>query len=129
MEQQHRLAAEPYGQQATVPPEPIDAIKFVLGALENWSTTGGAQPLSVPAFATLFVLQLVRNPDAVKVYITTAIRSVTIEFDVEEADKGRILGKGGHTIDALRSLCKSVAGASGQDYLIYLLEDRGRVRD
>jgi predicted RNA-binding protein YlqC (UPF0109 family) len=120
------LGAEKFGQYLTDLPEPLDAVSFVRGALERWASTDGTQPLSVPIIATMLVLQLVRDPSTVKVYVTTAVRSVTVEFEVEEADKGRIIGKGGHTIDALRSLSRSVAGASERSYEIHLIEDRDR---
>jgi predicted RNA-binding protein YlqC (UPF0109 family) len=113
-------------QQLTGLPEPIDALKFVQGELKQWLDEGADCPLNIPAVATLLVLQLVQDPSTVKVYITTAVRSVTMEFEVEEADKGRIIGKGGHTIDALRSLSRSVAGASERNYEIYLIENRDR---
>lgn len=113
-------------QQLTGLPEPIDAVKFVQGELAQWTADGGSYPLSIPAVATMLILQLVQDPSTVKVYITTAVRSVTMEFEVEELDKGRIIGKGGHTIDALRSLARSVAGASERNYEIYLIENRDR---
>jgi predicted RNA-binding protein YlqC (UPF0109 family) len=124
VDQRSSLDAELLGQYLTDLPEPIDAVRFVQGALEHWLSTDKSQPLSVPVISTLLVLQLVRDPSTVKVYVTTAVRSVTVEFEVEEADKGRIIGKGGHTIDALRSLSRSVAGASERNYEIHLIEDR-----
>ena len=125
MDQLSSFAADTFGQHAAELPEPINAVKFVQGALERWSAANGTQPLSIPAIATLLVLQMVQDPSTVKVYITTAVRSVTVEFEVEELDKGRLIGKGGHTIDALRSLTRSAAGASERDYQIYLIEDHG----
>lgn len=126
MDQHSSLGAENFGSAQPELPEPLNAVKFVQDSLGRWIESGMTKPLSVPVVAALVMLQLVQDPTTVKVYITTAVRSVTIEFDVEESDKGRIIGKGGHTIDALRSLSKSVAGASEREYLIYLIEDRER---
>jgi hypothetical protein len=118
--------AEKSGPDNTELPEPLNATQFVQDALERWITSGMNYPLGVPVLVTLLLLQLVRDPTTVKVYVTTAVRSVTLEFDVEEADKGKIIGKGGHTIDAIRSLARSVAGASEREYQIYLIEGRDR---
>lgn len=121
---QRSLGVERSAPNQTELPEPLNAIKFVQDAMNQWMESGMLHPLNVPVLVTLLMLQLVQNPATVRVYITAAVRSVTLEFDVEESDKGRIIGKGGHTIDALRSLSKSVSGASEREYLIYLIEDR-----
>jgi predicted RNA-binding protein YlqC (UPF0109 family) len=79
--------------------------------------------LSVEALVALSVLQVVSNPAEVRVSVTKASRLVVIEFDVCESDIGQVIGRGGHTIDAIRSLAKSALGESDVEYLISVLED------
>lgn len=126
MDQRQKLSVEFSDVSSPEMPESICALDFVRDAVQKWANVNGGHALSVPAVTAFLLLQLVRDPTTVKMYITTSVRSVTIEFEVEEADKGRIIGKGGHTIDAIRSLARSVAGATTRDYQIYLIKDRYR---
>ncbi len=88
----------------------LDAVEFV-------------SDLSVEGLATLAILGVVRSPKEVRVNVTRAQRMVVLEYDVCTEDIGQVIGKGGHTIDAIRSLSKSVAGRADIEYVIYLMED------
>jgi len=79
--------------------------------------------LSVEGLVALTVLQVTHNPEAVKVNVTKASRLVVMEFDVDKDDIRYVIGRGGHTIDAIRSIARSVLGESEVEYLISVLED------
>ncbi len=79
--------------------------------------------ICVEQLAILNVLKVVGFPEEVKVSISRGKRSVMIEFEVADSDRGRIIGKNGHTISALRSVVGAVAGPSGTNYVITVLED------
>lgn len=79
--------------------------------------------LSIEGLVTLMVLQVVHNPGAVQVSVTKASRLVVMEFDVDKDDIRYVIGRGGHTIDAIRSIARSVLGESDVEYLISVLED------
>ncbi len=106
----------------------IDAIEFVddaIDAVEDINT------LPVEAFATLAILQVVRVPDRVRVCVTRSQRMVILEYEVHEDDIGQVIGRGGHTIDAVRSLVKSITGKTtdpeggpSPEYNIHLVDDR-----
>ncbi len=98
----------------------VSALDFVAGELE------AAVPLSsvsVEGLVTLAILRIVRSPAAVRVNVTRAHRMIILEYDVRTEDIGQVIGKGGHTIDSIRSLAKSAAGSTDVEYVIYLLEE------
>jgi len=57
---------------------------------------------------------LVSKPAAVQVKETTNGSVHLLELFVAKEDTGRIIGKDGHTIEAIRTLISSVAGKTGE---------------
>jgi hypothetical protein len=49
-------------------------------------------------------------PDAVFVNARITDATVSLEITVADADKGRVIGKGGRTINALRALARVLGG-------------------
>jgi len=114
-----------------------DAIDFVDREIDS---TEDIESLSVEAFVTLAILRVVRSPEDVRVHVTRSQRMVILEYEVREDDIGQVIGRGGHTIDAIRSLAKSITGKvedSSQEeseerpphnpveYIIKLIDDTG----
>lgn len=119
------------GERDVVPAEALDTAPTAVNALDYVSTALRGKleaaelgDLGVVTVVTIAILQLVSNPAKVKLYVTQAVRTITLEFDVDDKDKGKIIGKGGHTIDAIRSLARSVAGESDKSFKISLIEDQ-----
>ena len=107
-------------QQTRAPENFVSAVEFVANELN------AAEPISdvsVECLVTLAILRIVRSPESVRVNIARAHRMIILEYDVRTEDIGQVIGKGGHTIDAIRSLSKSAAGSADIEYAIYLLED------
>lgn len=98
----------------------VSALDFVDAELDAIELVSD---LSVEGIVTLAILGIVRTPQAVRVSVTRAQRMVVLEYDVRTEDIGQVIGKGGHTIDAIRSLSKSIAGRVDIEYVIYLMED------
>jgi predicted RNA-binding protein YlqC (UPF0109 family) len=111
--------AAPESREET-PGKFVSALGFVASELE---ATEPISNLSVECLVTLAILRIVRSPDAVRVNVTRAARMIILEYDVRTEDIGQVIGKGGHTIDAIRSLSKSAAGSTDIEYVIYLLEE------
>lgn len=79
--------------------------------------------------AILNVLSVVAYPEQVRVSITCANQYTMVEFEVADSDKGKVIGKNGHTISSIRSLVSAASGGKDTSYLIHLLEDdKGRHR-
>ncbi len=55
------------------------------------------------------VKQLVSNPDQVTVSVVQAGEKNLIEISVHEADRGKVIGRDGQTIKALRMLVNALA--------------------
>ncbi len=98
----------------------VNAIDFVDDELDSTANVGA---LSIEAFVTLAILRVVSNPGPVTVSVVKSQRLVILEYDVDKSDVGQVIGKHGHTINAIRSLAKAAAGDSKVEYVIYVLED------
>lgn len=76
------------------------------------------------AFVNFVVQSLVDNPAAVKV--TTAMsddgRDQTVRIACEKKDIGKIIGKSGKTIAAIRTLVNGAAGRTGQRVNVEVLD-------
>jgi predicted RNA-binding protein YlqC (UPF0109 family) len=57
---------------------------------------------------------LVQDADAVRVNRFNRGDSLVVELDVSPADRGRLIGRSGQTISALRTLLTAVAERRGQ---------------
>jgi predicted RNA-binding protein YlqC (UPF0109 family) len=55
------------------------------------------------------VRSIVDNPDSVEVEAHTSNRSDVVEIRLDPSDVGKVIGKGGRTIEAIRSLVKAAA--------------------
>jgi len=69
------------------------------------------------------VKALVGNPDEVDVSETTDGKTVRIELRVAESDMGRIIGREGRTVKAIRSLLYIAGQKQGKRFMLDLVED------
>jgi predicted RNA-binding protein YlqC (UPF0109 family) len=68
------------------------------------------------------VRRLSDHPDEVRVFESFEGRTSVYDVDVPEADRGRLIGREGRTVRALRAFVAAAAAARGKKVLI-------RVRD
>lgn len=54
------------------------------------------------------VKQLVNKPEAASVSLSKSNDKILIEISVDEADRGKVIGKSGQTIKALRMLVSAI---------------------
>lgn len=66
---------------------------------------------------------LVGEPDAVEVTETDDGRNVRIEVRVAESDMGRIIGREGRTVKAIRSILFAAGQKHGKRFHLDLVED------
>ena len=57
---------------------------------------------------------LVDNPDAVQVQVTTGPEGTVIELHVAEDDMGKVIGRNGSVAKALRTLLKVMSAREGE---------------
>jgi len=65
--------------------------------------------------------QIVDHPDEVEVRELLKPGSVTYEIYVAEEDTGKVIGKGGRIINALRAVAKAAAAREGQRVFVELI--------
>lgn len=68
------------------------------------------------------VRQLVTNPDAVEVTVTAGENLSILLLKVDRADVGRVIGKEGRTVGALRTLLMAIASRQNQKIALEIAE-------
>jgi len=74
-------------------------------------------------FVEYIVKNLVDNPDKVQINEIGGTQTLIIELKVEKSDIGKIIGKKGKTINAIRTLLMSVASRNGIRVNLEILEE------
>lgn len=74
--------------------------------------TGGEEDLTM--FVKYVVCNLVDKPQVVEVIAENTDRALVIKVACQKEDIGKIIGKNGKTIDAIRSLVNGAAGRLGK---------------
>ena len=104
----------------------------MLKALLNFFTGGGKQPSAQPVagaaaadldgFVEYVAKALVDSPDDVHVTRETREDGFTLKIDCRKEDIGKIVGKRGKTIMAIRSLVSGAAGRQGRRVSVEVLD-------
>ena len=74
-------------------------------------------------FVEYIVKNLVDNPDKVRIAEVGGTHTLILELTVEQSDIGKIIGKKGKTINAIRTLLMSVASRNGIRVNLEILEE------
>ena len=61
---------------------------------------------------------LVEDPDSAKFIVSEDGENVTITVQVKESDMGRVIGKQGATVTAIRTILKNANSRDGKRYFI-----------
>ncbi len=69
------------------------------------------------------VTSIVDKPDEVSVYEIDEGMDLTIELSVGDGDMGRVIGKGGRVINAIRTVIQILAAKQGKRVSLELLEN------
>jgi len=78
-------------------------------------------------FVTNTTKQLVDEPKEVRVGISTSTKAIIMQIQVSKTDCGKIIGKKGRTIEALKHLCLAIKNTNfpqdSRKVLLEVLED------
>ena len=74
-------------------------------------------------FVEYIVKNLVDNPDGVEVKCLEGERGIIIEVRVDKDDVGKVVGKHGRTIKALRTVVMTVCSRLGKRARLELIEE------
>jgi predicted RNA-binding protein YlqC (UPF0109 family) len=72
--------------------------------------------------ALRLVRELVHEPGRVQVRERRDGQSVLLEIGVDTDDRGRVIGRGGRTVDALRTVLDAVARWQGRSCRVEILD-------
>jgi hypothetical protein len=78
--------------------------------------------MEIRALAEYIVKALVDYPEQVVVTETKGISTTVLELGVHEADIGKVIGKKGVTITALRTILSAAAGKAKRSIFLELTE-------
>lgn len=74
-------------------------------------------------FVEYIVKNLVEHPDGVKVECFEGERGMIVEIRVHQEDVGKVVGKRGSTINAIRTIAMMVCARLGRKVRVELVED------
>ncbi len=74
------------------------------------------------ALLEFLIKSLVDNPDEVHVEETEHSNEIVLELSVNSSDMGRVIGKGGRVINAVRSLIQVSAAKAGKQVSVEIIE-------
>ncbi len=74
-------------------------------------------------FLAYIVKNLVDKPEEVKIKEVEGSQTIIFELSVDQADIGKIIGKEGRTIKAIRSLLMTVANRNNLRVNLEIIED------
>ena len=77
----------------------------------------------VEEFLEYIIRQLIEFPEEMVLTRTDAPRKVTFHLRLRQTDVGRVIGKHGHTIAAIRGVLGAAAARHGQRAALQIVED------
>jgi len=78
------------------------------------------------AFVEYVTKALVDHPEEVEVREIDSERAVIFELRLNQTDIGKVIGKSGRTITAIRTLLTSAAAKQGKRAMLEIIEPEGR---
>jgi predicted RNA-binding protein YlqC (UPF0109 family) len=70
----------------------------------------------------IIVRHLVNDPDAVEIKEMRTDSTLVLELTVARGDIGRVIGKQGQTVDAIRNVLKAAASRANQKVVLEIVE-------
>lgn len=74
------------------------------------------------SFLEYVIRQLVEAPEEVLVSKVEQGRKLIFKVEMRKADVGKVIGRNGHTITAMRNLLSAAASRSGQSVVLQIME-------
>ncbi len=72
----------------------------------------------------LLAQRLVNDPDAVEVRETHGDTASVLELRVAKEDLGRVIGKQGRTVNAIRTILNAVASRTNRKVVLEIIEEK-----
>jgi uncharacterized protein len=68
------------------------------------------------------VKPLVDEPEQVQVNEVVSSQTTVLELTVAKSDMGKVIGKKGNTVNAIRTILFAASGSAGKKYVLELVE-------
>ena len=68
------------------------------------------------------VKAIVDNPEQVQITEIEGSQTVVLELKVAKSDMGKVIGKQGRTVNAIRALLNAASGKAGKRYVLEIVE-------
>jgi len=81
----------------------------------------------VEEFVEFVIRRLVEYPDEMILTKIESPRKVVFQIQLRQSDIGFVIGKQGHTIEAIRNLLNAAASRHGQKVVLQIIEEKGEV--
>jgi len=81
----------------------------------------------VEEFVEFVIRRLIEYPDEMILTKIESPRKVVFQIQLKQSDIGFVIGKQGHTIEAIRNLLNAAASRHGQKVVLQILEEKGEV--
>ncbi|HEX4085000.1 MAG TPA: KH domain-containing protein [Chthoniobacteraceae bacterium] len=79
----------------------------------------------VEEFLEYVIKQLIEFPEEMVLSKVEAPKKVIFRLQLRQSDIGKVIGKHGHTIDAIRNLLSAAAARHGQRVTLQIVEEGG----
>ena len=76
-------------------------------------------------FLEYVIRQLVDYPDEMVLIREDSARKIVFKLRLRQSDIGKVIGKHGHTIEAIRNLLAAAASRHGQRAVLQIVEEEG----
>jgi predicted RNA-binding protein YlqC (UPF0109 family) len=81
----------------------------------------------VEEFVEFVIRRLIEFPDEMVLTKIESPRKVVFQIQLRQSDIGFVIGKQGHTIEAIRNLLNAAASRHGQKVVLQILEEKGGI--
>jgi predicted RNA-binding protein YlqC (UPF0109 family) len=86
--------------------------------LSRWPKT-----YDVEEFLEYIIRQLIEFPEEMVLTRLEAPKKITFRLQLRQSDIGKVIGKHGHTIDAIRNILSAAAARHGQRVTLQIVEE------
>ena len=86
------------------------------------------QPLAMEEFLDFILRHLIDHPEEMVLTTVEGNRKITFKVQLRQSDVGKVIGKHGQTIIAIRNLLAAAAARHGEKAVFEIVEEEGLKR-
>jgi len=98
------------------------SLQIALSIFQTPQTVDVLLELPIENLVSLLVYLVCEDPSTIEVATSKEGKTTVVNFTLGPTGKARVIGKNGHTIKALCSLCRSIERARGLDVVLEVID-------